>query len=111
MRPFPDGGAKTLVSTGGGSSPIWSRDGRELFYRDGHQLMAVQVDSGDELTVGVPTFLFESSFSGPVFGPHRLDVTANGERFLIVESTIGARGELQVVLNWFEELERLVPTN
>ncbi len=111
VRPFPDGGAKTLVSTGGGGSPVWSRDGRELFYRDGDQLMAVQVDSGDELTVGAPTFLFESSFSGPVVLPNRLDVTANGERFLVVESNIRARGELQVVLNWHEELLRLVPVN
>ncbi len=111
VRPFPDGGAKTLVSTSGGGDPVWSRDGRELFYRSGDRLMAVPVHSGDELTVGAPAFLFESSFAGPVIAPNQVDVTANGERFLVVESIIGARGELQVVLNWFEELERMVPTN
>ena len=111
MRPFPDGGAKTLVSTGGGGHPVCSRGGRELFYRNGDQLMAVPVVSGDELTVGAPTFLFESSFSAPNIAPNIFDVTAGGERFLIRESTVGARGELHVVLNWFEELERLVPTN
>jgi len=111
VRPFPDGGAKTLVSTGGGGNPVWSRDGRELFFRNGDRLMAVPVHSGDELTVGAPAFLFESSFAAPVLAPNQVDVTANGERFLVVESIIGARGELQVVLNWFEELERMVPTN
>ena len=111
VRPFPDGGAKILVSTGGGGNAVWSRDGRELFYRNSDQLMAVPIDSGDELTVGAPTFLFESSFSVPNPVPNIFDVTADGERFLVVESNIRARGELQVVLNWFEELERLVPTN
>ena len=110
VRPFPDGGAKILVSTGGGGNSVWSRDGRELFYRDRDQLMAVRVDSGDELTVGAPTLLFESSFAGP-FLFNYLDVMANGERFLVVESNMRGRGEVHVVLNWFEELERLVPTN
>ena len=60
-RPYPDGSAKLLVSTGGGGSPVWSRDGRELFYREGDRVMAVPVHLGDELTVDAPTFLFETS--------------------------------------------------
>jgi len=111
VRPFPDGGGKTVVSTDGGSSPVWSADGRELFYREGRRVMAVPVELGDELTVGTPTFLFESSFADRVFGSESLDVTADGERFVIVESKSQARAELHVILNWFEELERLVPTN
>ena len=110
VRPYPNGGAKILVSTGGGGNPVWSRDGRELFYRDGDQLMSVPVDSSDELTVGTPTLLVESSFFGPDFIDNTFDVAA-GVRFLVVESNIRARGELQIVLNWFQELERLVPTN
>ena len=73
--------------------------------------MAVPVELGDELTVGTPTFLFESSFGDRVFGSESFDVTADGERFVVVESKSQARAELHVVLNWFEELERLVPTN
>ena len=40
-RPFPDGGGKILISTGGGGNPVWSADGRELFYRDPDRVMAV----------------------------------------------------------------------
>ena len=111
VRPFPDGGGKMIVSTDGGSSPVWSADERELFYREGNRVMAVRIQLGDELTLGTPTFLFESSFAGGNFGANSFDVTANGERFLVVESSTRTRGELHVVLNWFEELERLVPTN
>ena len=110
VRPFPDGGGKTIVSTDGGSRPAWSADGRELFYREARRVMAVPVEFGEELTVGAPTFLFQSSFIDPIFGS-ALDLTADGERFVIVESPSQARAELHVVLNWFEELKRLVPTD
>ena len=109
VRPFPDGGGKILISTGGGGNPVWSADGRELFYRDPDRVMAVPVHLGDELTVDAPTFLFESTFYDPIIAPDAFDVAADGERFLVVESNAIERGELHIVLNWFEELERLVP--
>ena len=39
VQPFPEGGRVIPISTGGGTEPVWSRDGRELFYRDGTQLL------------------------------------------------------------------------
>ena len=110
VRPFPDGGGKTIVSTDSGSRPAWSADGRELFYSEGRRVMAVPVELGEELTVGAPTFLFQASFDHPIFAS-AFDVTADGERFVLVESPSQARAELHVVLNWFEELKRLVPTD
>ena len=109
-RPFPNGGAKVLISTDGGGGPVWSKGGRELFYRNSNRLMAVEVSSGDELTPGVVTLLFEKSFPISNFVPNRFDATPGGERFLVLESRGGGAAEIQVVLNWFEELERLVPT-
>lgn len=77
----------------------------------GVPLFAVPVHLGDELTLDALTFLFESNSYGPVVAYNSFDVTADGERFLVVESNVKQRAELHVVLNWFDELERLVPTN
>jgi len=72
--------------------------------------MAVEISSADALTPGVVTSLFEKSFFTPNAAPNRFDVTPGGERFLVLESRGSGAAEIQVVLNWFEELERLVPT-
>ena len=58
VRPFPEGGRVIPISTGGGTEPVWSRDGRELFYRDGNQLLVVDVDVETEFTVGTSQVLF-----------------------------------------------------
>jgi hypothetical protein len=58
VRPFPGPGVKQLVSEGGGVNPIWSRDGRELFYRRGTEVVAVGVETESGFTVGKPAVLF-----------------------------------------------------
>jgi eukaryotic-like serine/threonine-protein kinase len=116
VTPFPAGGSKTPISTGssgdviwsGVGSPVWSADGKDLFYRDGNRLMAVSVELGDTIRVGVPTFLFESPFTSPVT-TNAFDVTADGERFLVMAANETAAVELHVVLNWYSELERILP--
>ena len=50
------------VSTEGGAEPLWSRDGRELFYRNGEKMMAVAISAGTELSPGKPTLLFEGPY-------------------------------------------------
>ncbi len=98
---FPKGGGKRQISTSGGSSLRWRRDGRELFYyaMDG-KLMAAPVKSGDSIDVGAAVSLFEfRAGSVPGFSPFA--VTADGQRFLvnaIVEAEPNA--PLTVVLNW-----------
>jgi hypothetical protein len=54
VRPFPGPGAKLQISTNGGTKPIWSRDGRELFYINGDKMMAVDVSAQLTLTPGPP---------------------------------------------------------
>ncbi len=111
LRPFPrvsDG--KWLVSTVGGTNPLWSRNGKELFYRNGNgDLVAVEVTAGTP-PIGRQRVLF--SVLPYVFGwPHRsYDIAPNG-RFLMLRRTedVAANSPLVVVENFFEELRRKVP--
>ena len=104
VRPYPGPGEPQLVSLEGGEEPAWARDGRELFFRDSDRMMAVEV--GDR--TGIPQFLFEGYATG---NPRNYDVTRDGERFLMVMIQGSTEEEIHVVLNWTEELTRLVPTN
>ena len=58
-RPYPGPGGRQLVSIEGGDQPVWSRDGRELFFRNGDRLMVVDVEAGSTFSVGTPHVLFE----------------------------------------------------
>jgi Tol biopolymer transport system component len=105
VRPFPGYGAKTQISIEAGVQPRWSRDGRELYYRDPerNQLMAVPIQSGSEFRAGSPSALFE-------LGDVLWDAAPDGRRFLVVNKpeTSAREGEMQVVVNWFEEIRQKV---
>ena len=105
LQPFPGPGPRTSVSIGGGGGPRWGRDGRHLFYSDGNRMLVVAVETEPVLRVGRPQVLFEG---GPRWQSY--DLTADG-RFLALLPRAIKDGpvELRVVLNWFEELERLAP--
>ena len=80
IAPHPGPGGKRPVSTEGGMSPIWNPRGGELFYRNGDELMAVDVGTDGGLRLGKPRLLFERASLLPAF-----DVTPNGERFVMVD--------------------------
>jgi len=114
VRPFPDINAgRWQVSTGGGTEPLWARDGETLFYRGEEALMAVPVEIAQGFAAGNPEVVFEGSqYSvGLGFGGRSYD-TVDGERFLMIRPFQDASSTTQfiVVLNWLRELERLVPT-
>ena len=112
VRPFPqiDDG-KWTISTGGGSSPVWSRDGKELFYHDEvDRMVAVPVDtSGPTFTWGTAQTLFDLKGSTTV--PDRsYDVSLDGRRFLFVKQDTNTRApDIVVVLDWLEELKAKMP--
>ena len=113
---FPDFGDRKTISTAGGQQPRWSIDGRELFYLgpQANRLMVVAVTTETGLRVGTPETLVEDQFF--VFrGRSAYDVAPDG-RFVMIRrgaetSENDATPQITVVLNWFEELKRLVPTN
>jgi serine/threonine-protein kinase len=115
VQPYPGPGGKWLISTDGGTEPVWNPNGRELFYRNGTGMMAVPVATETGFAVGRPTLLFEGAYVSVQFPLIAVayDVSADGQRFLMVkeDSTAAGPTQINVVLNWFEELKRLVPVN
>jgi serine/threonine-protein kinase len=101
VRAFPDLGGRVQVSTGGGREPMWSRDGHELFYRNGYRMMAVPVSTYPEIALGEPILLFEGRYAPHIGGGTNYDVAADG-RFVMVGETFSEVTRLHVVLNWFE---------
>ena len=102
VQPFPGPGEKTAISTNGGSAPVWSRDGRKLFFRQGDAMMVVDVTT----TAGV----FRASRERQLFTAKGLgfregfDVSVDGKRFLMVRREPGSwPTQLDVVLNCLED--------
>ena len=112
VRPFPAvDSARYVISAGGGSEPLWSHDGRELFFRSPRgEMFAVPVATAGPFTSGVPKLLFDGVGLGVDRFHRSYDVTADGRRFLMT-SFGGADGtSLSLVLNWRAELERALRT-
>jgi len=111
VRSFPSPGGRLTISTDGGSEPRWSRNGRELFYRSGDRMLAVTMTPGPTLVAGQARLLFSGRYQVSDTGVTGYDVAADG-RFLMIESK-GAQGtasQINIVLNWFDELNAHVPT-
>jgi serine/threonine-protein kinase len=112
IQSFPDPKQKRQkVSPAHGSEPMWTRGGRELVYREGEKMMAVDIDLATGAS-GSPRLLF----SGPYPSnqgwtrPRSYDVTPDGERFLLTKLPVEQpRPRIVVVLNWFDELRTNVP--
>ena len=102
--PFPGPGGRWQVSTAGGTEPLWSHSGRELFYRstDG-QLVRAEVTSGSGFVVGVRTPLFSVESYKSDRNHTLYDVSPDDQRFLMIKSGGGSR-QIIVVLNWFGEV-------
>lgn len=123
VRPFPQvEGGRWQVSTGGGASPLWSRDGRELFYHSGDAIMAVSVKTEPAFSMETPRVLFRGSylFSNiaqlPIYRSlYSWDLSPDGKRFLMIKppgaapSAEGGPRRIHIVLNWFEELKQRAP--
>ena len=105
VQAFPGPGGKWQISTSGGREPQWRGDGKELYYRAFDQkLMAVDIQTGSEVTAGTPHALFQGRFDINVARTRFLP-TADGKRFLTV-APLGrdSMSPTTVVLNWWAEL-------
>jgi serine/threonine-protein kinase len=102
VQPFPGPGGRVQVSAGGGTEPVWSRDGRRLFYRGRAKLMAAAIRAGPGFSVVARDTLFADTY---VFAsnPHaNYDVLPDGAHFVFLEADHS--GELIVVANWLAVL-------
>ena len=100
------------VSSGGGSQPRWSRDGRELFYISGKSMMSVPVEKqGTDLAFGQARTLFEKelqTFSGGTafYQPSRYDVSDDGLFLVLLRATEEPPPPLTLVFHWTELLRK-----
>jgi serine/threonine-protein kinase len=120
VRPFPNvDDRRWQISTDRGSSPVWSADGKELFFISQGRAVSVSVETVPTFRPSAPRTMFELPpfYSSAVIRLRRQwDLAPDGKRFLIVNpADVAAPGErshagMVVVVNWFEELRRLAPT-
>jgi len=105
ITPFPGGGARYQISTGGGERPVWRRDGKEIYYREGLRVMAVEVKArAGSLELSAPTPLFELA-AGNLNGRY-YDVAPDG-RFLANTSPLTAKTQsFSLVVNWPARLKK-----
>jgi serine/threonine-protein kinase len=115
VQPFPrleDG--RWQVSSGEGSSPLWSPDGKWLYFVSRNQAIGVPVETNPTFRAGKPVVLFPMPpvYSSALASGWRLwDIAPDGQRFLLVIPGGVAQTEIVMVLNWIEELKRLVPVS
>ena len=115
VQAYPGPGKPVPVSTDGASEPAWSRNSNELFYRTGRKMMAVRFKvEGTEFLPEKPVQLFEGDFA--TANPRSYDVAADG-RFLMIRPIPDTENKwnkavypstLRIVLNWTDELHRLM---
>jgi hypothetical protein len=129
VRLFPDvSKAKSQVSTSGGDNPLWSPDGRELFYRNGDSVMSVSVKTDPAFSLEKPKTLFRGTYvsvdpAGLGNAVEQWDISRDGKIFLMMKPPQAASGastaeapnttapqpKITIVVNWFEELKQRVP--
>ena len=112
VQPYPGPGGKYQISTAGGTEPLWNHNGRELFYRNEDKMMAVDIYTEPGFAAGKPRQLFQGSYVLNYFAGPYYDVSSDGQQFLMlkpVEQAQAAPTQINVVLNWFEELKQRVP--
>jgi len=116
VQPFPKTGAKHRVTQQGGGHPLWSPDGKELFYSNSGQLMGIDIATEPAFAFGNEQALGMRGFLNPERVTRPYDITPDGQRFLMVfpaaqaDSVAEPSGEqINIVLNWFEELKERVP--
>ena len=116
VRPLGGPVSQTIVSNEGGTEPVWARDGKTIFYRNGRRLMSVSVGAhtGSGISLGEPRLVLEGNYlldASTARAVPNYDVSSDGTRFLMISDvdTAGGLERLSVVLNWFEELKQRAP--
>jgi len=112
VQSFPEPGGKLQVSTSGGQQPLWSHDGRRVFFRGGESVQEVAFTPGLAPAVSVPRALFADRFENPQAGNHTgYDVLPDGRLLMIEPADKGRerrRSEIIVVLDFLANLEAKV---
>jgi eukaryotic-like serine/threonine-protein kinase len=116
VRAFPDKGGKWQISNSGGTYPMWSRNGHELFFQtlDSHIMVAAYTEKGDSLVADKPRVWSEKQIGGVVNNIKGLDLAPDGKRIVAlmpVETAEGQKAQSHVIflMNFSDEVRRKVP--
>ena len=115
VQPFPPNGAKYQISTGLSTGALWAPDGRQIIYEDNLggrvRLVAVDVRTQPSFAVGKPTPLLIEGLVQRGGRPY--DIAPDGKQFIVMlppsETKTGEGLQINVVLNWFQDLKQRVP--
>ncbi|MHC4174703.1 MAG: protein kinase domain-containing protein [Planctomycetota bacterium] len=113
IKPYPGPAGAIPVTTDGGREPVWDPSEKALYYRDdaGDKLFKVSILTEPAVQVGSPELLFEGRFREGLFWGRNYDISPQGDFFILIEEgEMQPAAQINVVVNWFEELKRLVPT-
>ena len=115
VEPYPPTGARYLVTKDGGVTPVWSADGKELFFMKNGLLQAVSVRTQPTVTFSLPAALPITGIARDPGANRIYDVTPDGKQFVVLLPPGATSGDarqtlqIQVVLNWLEELKARMP--
>jgi Tol biopolymer transport system component len=110
VRSLTGPGGRWQLSSDGGMQPLWARNGREIFYRNGDKVFAVLVSTEPSFQSGRPGMLFERRFAMASAFFAEYDVTPDG-RFVMLQDLESLPTQIYIVQNWFEELKARVPAS
>jgi Tol biopolymer transport system component len=106
---------RVKISTSGGRTPVWARNGRELFYLDDNRLLtSVPVQAGATFTAGKPVRVLNTAYVAA--NNRSFDISPDGQKFLMIKESIAtgpppAPPSIVVVTNWFESLNNVNRSN
>jgi eukaryotic-like serine/threonine-protein kinase len=106
VRPLSGSGERWQVSRSGGTTPVWSPDGRELYYLDENTLMAAPVRLDHGFEAGAPRALFSADFKISFGAMRAYDVARDGRFLLLVHESATRRRGVDVIANWAPGLDR-----
>jgi Tol biopolymer transport system component len=115
VQSYPGPGPRVQISTDGGTDAVWRRTGGELFYRSGDKMMVVSLSTSGAFSASKPRVLWHGRYAhglgsacgAPGTTSSNYDVAADGQRFLMIKDDEMAPAQINVVLNWAEELKRV----
>jgi serine/threonine-protein kinase len=112
VQSFPNRARITNISGGRGYEPLWARDSRRLFFRTTDDLMVVDILDEEPFRPSAPRVLLPGAFFAPLTNnAGSYDISLDGDRLLMVQYSFAEGGPraIEIILNWFAELEQRVP--
>ena len=105
VRAYPGAGGRWQVSLEGGTEPLWSPRGDEIFYRSGDAMVSASVRTQPGFEVTGRTRLFIGEYMTGGFRDHNYSVSADGKSFALLQRVVGTRQAMVVTLNWFDQFQ------